>query len=128
MLNHPLHLLHKKFIIDVWLKHKLVFWDAVCLIITQKFWERLHKRGLENYLFNDNGNENIFKSSLDIFNPKCWIPDIFPGKSPISTETIETLYVCQSQQNCQLLTEVGGCCKYFCIYISPKSINKITSI
>ena len=29
------------------------------LEVTQKSWERLHKIGLENYVFNDNGNENI---------------------------------------------------------------------
>ena len=50
---------------------------------TQKCWEGLHEIGLGNSTFNDNGNDNIFKSLLNIFNPKIWIPDFFLGKSPI---------------------------------------------
>ena len=39
---------------------KQIFMD-ISLTVTQMFWERLHKLGLENSVFNDNGNENIFK-------------------------------------------------------------------
>ena len=46
---------------------KQMFMD-ITLTVTQQCWERLHKLGLENSVFNDNRNENIFKSSLDIFN------------------------------------------------------------
>ena len=86
--------------------------------VTHQFWERFHKLGLENSMFNDNGNDNISKSSLDIFNPKRWITTVVPGKAPISLYESETVCVYQSQQNCQLLTEAGGCCKYFCKYLS----------
>ena len=80
--------------------------------VTQQCWERLHKLGLENCVFNDNGNENIFNSSLDIFNKKRCIPAIIPGEDPIYPYKSETFCVYQSQQNCQLLTEAGGCYKY----------------
>ena len=99
---------------------KEMFMD-IPLTVAQKCWERLHKIGLENYVFSDNGNENIFKSSLNIFNPKLWIPDIVPGKAPIYQYESETFCVCQYQQNCQLLTEAGVCCKYFCKYIAKTS-------
>ena len=49
------------------------------LIATQQFWESLHKLGLSNSVFNGNGNENIPKSSLDIFNPKRWITAVVSG-------------------------------------------------
>ena len=55
----------------------------------------LHKLRLKNSVFNDNGNDNIFKSSLNLFNPKCWITDVFPGEAPISPYESETLCVCQ---------------------------------
>ena len=96
---------------------KNMFMD-ILLTFTQKCWERLHKLGLSNSVFNDNGNESIFKSSLDILNPKCWIPAVVPGKSTIYTCKNETFRVCQPQQNFQLLTEARGCCKHFCKYIS----------
>ena len=88
--------------------------------------ERLHKLRLENSVFNDNVNENIFKSSLDIFNPKLCVPGVVTVKASISSYKSETFCVCQSQQNCQLLTEAGGGCKYCCKYIS-KIDEKITS-
>ena len=78
----------------------------------------LHKLSLENYVFNDNGNSNILKSSLNIFNQKRWIPAVFPGKYLIYLYESETFYVCQSKTNCQLLTETGGCCKHFCKYLA----------
>ena len=56
---------------------------GITLIDTLQFWDRLHKCVLANSLFNDNGNENIFKSSLDILNPKRCIPAVVPGKAPI---------------------------------------------
>ena len=73
-------------------------------------------------MFNDNGNENIFKSSLNIFNTKHCIPAIVHVEDPISPYKSETFCVYQSQQNCQLLTEAGGCYKYFCKY--PAKIDK----
>ena len=100
---------------------KQMFMD-IPLTVTQKCWKSLHKLGLENSVFNDNVNENVFKSSLDIFNPKRWISDVVPGEAPISPYKSETFCVFQSQQNCQLLTEAGGCCKYFCKYLAK--INK----
>ena len=48
-------------------------------------------------MFNDNGNDNMFKPSLDIFNPKRWILAVVPGKAPISTYESEEVYVCKSQ-------------------------------
>ena len=98
-----------------------MFMDTL-LAVTKKCWERLHKIGLENSVFKYIVNDNIFKSSLDIFNPKLWIPDVVPCESPISPYKSETFYVCQSQQNCQLLTEDGGCCKYCCKY--PSKFDK----
>ena len=88
------------------------------LTVTQQFREGLHKPGLENSVLNDNGNENIFKSSIDIFNTKRWIPAIVPGEDPISPYENETFYVHQFQKKYQLLTEAGGCCKYFCNYLA----------
>ena len=73
---------------------KQMFID-IPLKFTQQFWEGLHKLGLANSMLNNNGNENIFKSSLDIFNPKRWILDVVPGKSPISTYESETFCVYQ---------------------------------
>ena len=54
------------------------------LTVTQQFLESLHKLGLEHSAFNDNGNENIFKSSLDIFNPKRWVSAVVLGEDSIS--------------------------------------------
>ena len=96
---------------------KQMFMD-IPLKVTQQCWERLHKLGLENSVFNYNGNENIFKSSLDIFDPKRWILRVVPGEAPISPYKSETFCVYQSQQNCQLLTEAGGCRKYCCKYLA----------
>ena len=89
------------------------------LAVKPKCWERLYKPRSENSMFYDNGNKDIFKSSLYIFYPKRWIPAAMPGKSTIYLYESETFCVCQSQTNCQLLDEAGGCCKYY---------KKITSI
>ena len=96
---------------------KQMFTD-IPLTNTQQCWEKQNKIGLATSMLNDNGNENIFKSSLDNFNPKRWIPDVVTGEAPIYPCKSETFYVCQSKQNCQLLTEAGGCCEYFCKYLS----------
>ena len=88
------------------------------LKVVQQCWERLNKPGLTDYEFNDNGNENIFKSSLDIFILKRWIPAVVTGESLISLYKSETFYVFQSKINHQLLTEAGGCFKYCCEYLS----------
>ena len=77
-------------------------------------------------MFKYNGYENIFKSSLDIFNPKRWIPAVVPYKAPIYPYKSETFCVCQSQKSCQLLTEDGGFSKYLCKYVA-RWMNKITS-
>ena len=61
---------------------KQMFMD-IPLKVTQQCWESLHKIGLESSMLNDNGNDNIFKSSLDIFYPNRWIPAVVPGKAPI---------------------------------------------
>ena len=79
-------------------------------------------------MFNDNGDDNIFNSSLYIFNPKRWITTVVPGKAPISLYESETVCVYQSQQNCQLLTEAGGCCKYFCKYLFKIDKQNYTNI
>ena len=55
----------------------------------------LHKLRLTNSVFNDNGNENIFNSSLNLFNPNFWIADVFPGEAPIYPYESDTLCVCQ---------------------------------
>ena len=52
---------------------------GVYLTVTQPCWEKLRKIGLENSVFNDNGSENVFKSSLDIFKTKRWISAVVPG-------------------------------------------------
>ena len=88
------------------------------LTATQKCWEMINKLGLEKYVLKYNENENIFKSSLDILNTKCWIPDVLTDKAPIYAYESETLCVCQYQQTCQLLTEARGCCKYCYQYLS----------
>ena len=54
---------------------------------------KLHKIELINYVLNDNGNDNIFKSSLGIFNLKFWITAVVPGKDPISPYKSENFYV-----------------------------------
>ena len=96
------------------------------MTVTQQWWEILHKLGLANYVFTEKRNENIVKSSLGIFNTKRWIPAVVPGKAPIYPYESETFYVFQFKQDCQLLTEAGGCCKYCSKYLSETN-KKITS-
>ena len=105
---------------------KQMFTD-IPLTNTQQCWEKQNKIGLATSMLNDNGNENIFKSSLDIFNPKRWIPDVVPGEAPISLYKIETFYVCQSRKNYQLLTETRVWYKY-CYKHLYKIDKKITAI
>ena len=64
--------------------HTKQMYMDIPLTVTQQCWERLYTFRLANPVFNDNGNENIFKSSLYIFNPKLWIPAVVPGGTPIS--------------------------------------------
>ena len=78
----------------------------------------LHKLRLSNYVFNNNSNDNIFKSTLNILNPKRLITAVVPGKYSIASYGSETFFIFQSQQNCQLITEAGGCCKYCCKYLA----------
>ena len=82
------------------------------LTVTQKCWERLHKLRLANSMFDDNGNENIFNSSLNILNPRRWIPTLVPAKDPIYPYESETFCVCQSQPKYQLFIGAGLCYKY----------------
>ena len=67
------------------------------LKVTQQFCEGLHKPRLANDVFNDNGNDNIFKSSLYIFNTKRCIPAVVPGKATIYPYERETFCFCQHQ-------------------------------
>ena len=78
----------------------------------------VYKLGLANSVFNDNAHDNVFKSSLYIVNPKCCIPDVVTGEAPISPYESKIFCDFQYQQNCQLLTEAGVCCKYFCGYLA----------
>ena len=81
---------------------------------------------MENSVFNDNGNENILKYSLDIYNPRLLITGVAPGEAPISPYESETFCVCQSQYNCWLLTDAGGF--YKCCCNLPKLIKKYINI
>ena len=96
---------------------KQIFMD-VPLTFTQHCWERLHKFGSENYVCNDNGNDNIFKSSLNTFNPMRWIRFVVPDRDSISPYESEKFYICQYKKRYQLLTEAGGFCNYLCKYLS----------
>jgi hypothetical protein len=87
------------------------------LSISQQCWETLHHLGLASAIYDDNGNENIFKSSLDFLHPTRWVPPVVPGEAVISPFESET-FCCQLQQDCQRLTEAGGCCKYCCKYLN----------
>ena len=86
--------------------------------ISDECWSRLHQIGLANTILDNNGDRNKFKSSLDYFHAKRWIPPVAPGEGFISPYEKETFAVCQSMQNMQRLDQAGGCCKYTCKYIA----------
>ena len=69
-------------------------------------------------MYNEFGDKNKFKSSLDYFHPKRWIPAISPGEGFVSPFEKETFAICQSMQNVQRLDQAGGCCKYACKYLA----------
>ena len=73
---------------------------------------------MANTILDNNGDRNKFKSSLDYFHAKRWIPPVAPGEGFISPYEKETFAVCQSMQNVQRLDQAGGCCKYTCKYIA----------
>ena len=86
--------------------------------ISDECWHRLHKIGVANSVFNEKKERNIFKSNIDFFHPKRWIPAVEPGATPMSPFESHTFCICQSMQNCQRLDQAGGCCKYCCKYLA----------
>ena len=76
---------------------KQMFVD-IPLTVTQQCLESLHKLGLADSIFNENMNENVFKSSLGIFDPKRWIPAVVHGKAPIFPNKSEKFCVCLYQK------------------------------
>ena len=63
--------------------------------ISDECWNRLNQIGLANSVFNEEGDRNIFSSSLDYFHPKRWVPAVVPGEASISPFESETFCVCQ---------------------------------
>jgi predicted GIY-YIG superfamily endonuclease len=103
------------------------FIDLPCHI-SDECWERLHKIGLANEMYDVDGNKNEFKSTLGYFHPKRWIPAVVPGEAPISPYESETFCICQSMQNIQRLDQAGGCCKYTCKYLAKIDKQNYISI
>ena len=92
---------------------KKVFVD-IPLTFTQQCWKIVHRRRFANYVFNDNRNDNIYNFALDNFNLNNCVPAVVFGETLIYPYKSETFCVCQSQQNCQLLTEAVVFCRYCC--------------
>ena len=85
--------------------------------ISDECWNTLFKIGVANPLLNEDGNRNTFKSSIDFFHPKRWVPAVVPGEPLTSPYESITFCICRSMQNCQRLDQAGGCCKYTCKYL-----------
>ena len=96
--------------------------------LSDECWSRLHKIGIANSVLNELGERNKFKSSLDYFHPKRWIPPVSPGEGYVSPYERETFAVCQSMQNVQRLDQAGGCCKYTLKYLTKVDKQNYISI
>ena len=87
------------------------------LHISEECWKRLSNIGLANEPFDEHGNQNQFKSRLEFFHPKRYVPPVNPNEDKMSPVDGYTFSCCRSMQNVQRLTAAGGCCKYCCKYI-----------
>ena len=74
-------------------QHKTNFYD-INIQISYDCWKRLHQIGLANDIIDNNGDRNEFKSSLDYFHVKRWVPVVVPGEGFISPYERDTFAIC----------------------------------
>lgn len=96
-------------------------WSNQCL-------ERLERAGIAELTRNECGNITSFKSHMDYFHPKKFVPAWKYGDPNLSPVDGKTFIVCRSMQNCQRLCGSGGSCKYCCKYITKLDKNNYMSV
>ena len=79
--------------------------------------ERLEKLGLDTPIHNESNNIFSFKSNLDYFHPKKYIPPWKYGDDKISPCETRTFTACRSMYNIQRLIGSGGSFRYCCKYV-----------